>query len=90
MRESYVAIDRPGVTASGVWLETTMSADWVDGSQTGQVAGTWRVEGDQRCIDFTQGPAGTTECATMYRHGDGYLSVNPDGSLHGYHENTPI
>ena len=90
--EDYWAIDMPGITASGEWAADTMFANWTNSNSgnSGYVAGTWRVDGDQRCIDFTEGPAGTTECTTIYQHGDGYLSVNPDGSLHGYHETAPL
>ncbi|MEZ5667883.1 MAG: hypothetical protein R3F55_10715 [Alphaproteobacteria bacterium] len=94
VREDYAAIDIAGVTASGVWnADGTMSATWTNGSNTGNVAGDWYVDGDMRCIRFSigSGEGGRNpECTTIYVYNDGYLSVNPDGSLHGYHRNTPL
>ncbi|MGF1623680.1 MAG: hypothetical protein ACFCVH_02245 [Alphaproteobacteria bacterium] len=91
VREDFVSIDWPGTTASGVWnADGTMSARWNHGTDGGEVAGDWYVDGDTRCIRFEQTDGPNPECTTIYAHGDGYLSVNPDGSLHGYHTNSPL
>jgi len=86
-----VAIDQPGLTASGFWLEGTMESDWRSGDGSGTVTGTWYVDAQERCIVHSSGDlVGTTECHAIYVYGDGYLSVNGDGSLHGYHELQPL
>ena len=85
--ERYISIDRPGLTASGFWLEGTMESSWQEGEDGGTVGGTWSVDGRQICVAYASGTlAGTTDCHAIYTYGDGYLSVNAaDGSLHGYH-----
>ena len=91
MRESYISIDMAGFMAEGAWLAETMSVTWMkDTGISGHLAGAWQVEDDRLCITYRSGyRAPETECLAIYRYPPGYLSTNPDGSLHGYHELTP-
>ena len=45
-----------------------------------------------RCIRFTSGAGDgpNPECTEVYQFADGYLSVFPDGSINGFHTNTPL
>ena len=89
--ERYIAIDQPGLTASGFWLEGTMESNWQEGDDSGTVTGTWSVDGQQICVAYDSGTLeGTTDCNAVYTYGDAYLSVNEDGSLHGYHALRPL
>ena len=50
------------------------------------VAGHWRAENDLRCVTFAPATDNAWSCAAVWRLQDGrYLSMNPDGSIHGLH-----
>jgi hypothetical protein len=50
------------------------------------VAGHWRAENDLRCVAFVPLTDNAWSCAAVWRLEDGrYLSMNPDGSIHGLH-----
>ena len=50
------------------------------------VAGHWRAENDLRCVAFAPLTDNAWSCAAVWRLGDGrYLSMNPNGSIHGLH-----
>lgn len=53
------------------------------------VAGHWRAENDLRCVAFVPLTDNAWSCAAVWRLEDGrYLSMNPDGSIHGLHALT--
>ena len=53
------------------------------------VAGHWRAENDLRCVAFAPLTDNPWSCAAVWRLEDGrYLSMNPDGSIHGLHALT--
>ncbi len=88
VKETYTAKDIPGLTAESTWsADGKISTDWKIGSKSGNIQGKWYVENDMRCIKHDEPLAdGTvTECQAIYRTGDYYTSLNPDGSLHGIH-----
>ena len=50
------------------------------------VAGHWRAENDLRCVAFAPVTDNAWSCAAVWRLEEGrYLSMNPDGSIHGLH-----
>ena len=50
------------------------------------VTGRWRAENDLRCVAFAPVTDNAWSCAAVWRLEDGrYLSMNPDGSIHGLH-----
>ena len=50
------------------------------------VAGQWRAENDLRCVTFAPVTDNAWSCSAVWRLEDGrYLSINPDGSIHGLH-----
>ena len=55
-------------------------------SEPQSVAGRWRAENDLRCVAFAPISENAWSCAAVWRLEDGrYLSMNPDGSIHGLH-----
>lgn len=64
------------------WQRSEGDADPVPQS----VAGHWRAENDLRCVAFAPVTENAWSCAEVWRLEDGrYLSMNPDGSIHGLH-----
>ena len=93
VREDYVAVDIPGVTAVAEWKsDGTMKADWKSKNDAGSVKGVWYVKSDERCIKYSEkSPGGPeVECASIYQTGNNYTSINPDGSVHGTHTLSPL
>jgi hypothetical protein len=89
--ESYESRDRETtVTAIGEWAaDGTMRAEWHQGANSGEVAGSWYVENDLRCVRFDQDMTPNPECTKIFETGDGtYTSIWPDGKIHGIHTMT--
>lgn len=64
------------------WQRSESDADPVPQS----VAGRWRAENDLRCVALAPVTDNAWSCAAVWRLEDGrYLSMNPDGSVHGLH-----
>ncbi len=66
---------------------------WRNVNDAGEVGGVWRVIDDQRCTTIiieTPKYSGKEQCGKIFRQGEKYLSLNPDGSIHGVHSLTPL
>jgi predicted amidohydrolase YtcJ len=64
------------------------TSEWSGAGSRGRVAGTWHIEGDQRCVTIGSGIADAEDhetCSPIYKCGDTMVSVNPDGTIHGVH-----
>jgi len=66
---------------------------WSNNKDSGEVTGSWRVQGDLRCIIILSGLSkriGKERCSPVFQSGSKYLSFNPDGSIHGIHVLSPL
>ena len=93
VKEQYIDSDNPALTAESEWhSDGAFKATWKSGEETGNTSGKWYVENEMRCIKHDVPlPNGLhTECHRMYQTGDTYTSINPDGSIHGEHSNSPL
>lgn len=83
-----------GASALNYWYsDGRFISRWKSTTQAGEVSGTWRVRNDERCVTIQSGmpdQAGREICSPIYRENDLYISVNPDGSIHGRHRLSPI
>lgn len=83
-----------GASALNHWYsDGRFISRWKSKTESGEVSGTWRVHNDERCVTIQSGlpdRAGREICSPIYRENDLYISVNPDGSIHGRHRLTPI
>ena len=71
-----------GSFVSRWWQRSEGDADPVPQS----VAGHWRAKNDLRCVAFAPVSENAWSCAAVRSLEDGrYLSMNPDGSIHGFH-----
>lgn len=89
VKESYTAKDVPGLTAETEWAaDGRFQASYVIGDNKGTTEGRWFIEGDSRCMkhDAPLPDGSDSECQTLYKTGDSYTSLNPDGSIHGVHK----
>ncbi len=86
--------DSVGTTAVNRWYDDgRFSNEWSAAHGSGKVTGRWRAFDSQRCIIIESGLAdriGKETCAAVYRHGQTYFSLNPDGSIHGKHTLSPL
>ena len=86
--------DTAGTHATNYWYSNgTFTNAWRNAKGSGEVAGRWWAEGGKRCVLITSGlpgREGVAQCSPVYRRGDHYLSIEPDGRIHGIHLLTPI
>ena len=94
VRDEAQVQDAAGTSAVNHWYaDGRFSNRWRNTAGSGEVTGRWRAADDQRCVTILSGlPAreGKETCSPVYRRGDRYLSLNPDGSIHGIHTLTPL
>ncbi len=94
VRDDAKVQDTAGTVAVNYWYANgAFTNQWSNSSGSGEVTGQWRAENNQRCILFESGlptRIGEEVCAPVYRRGASYLSLNPDGSIHGIHTLSPI
>lgn len=94
VRDDALVQDSAGTTAINHWYSNgSFINQWRNEQLSGEVRGRWWAEDDQRCIVITQGlpeRSGVKSCTPLYRVGDRYFSVNPDGSVHGIHRLSPL
>ena len=94
VEDRAIVADSEGTTAVNYWYSDGRFINrWKNRTDSGEVSGTWRVHNDQRCVLIRTGlpdRIGRETCAPMYQQGDLYISVNPDGSIHGRHSLSPI
>lgn len=94
VRDDAELQDGSGTLAVNYWYaDGTFSNRWTNKSGSGEVAGTWWAEADKRCVLIASGlPSleGSVRCSPIYRRGETYLSVEPDGSIHGVHRLSVI
>lgn len=94
VKDSAVVQEFSGSSAVTYWhADGRFETHWRNGTRTGRVSGRWFARDDQRCAvysgpDDAQTPI--TECAAIYRQGGRYLSVKPDGTIHGIHILSPL
>lgn len=66
---------------------------WRSPHGSGKVTGRWRAQNGKRCVTILSGlpeRIGRETCSPVYRLGQIYLSINPDGSVHGKHSLSPL
>lgn len=93
VRELYSGHDNPNVTAVGEWRsDGEFMATWKVGDDAGDTVGKWYVENGQRCIahDVPLPNGVDTECHTIFKSGDTFTSLNPDGTVHGTSTISPL
>ncbi len=81
--------DEAGTTAVNQWHSDGRFVNrWKNAADSGEVIGTWRVVGDQRCVLISaglEGAIGKEKCSPVFKSGERYMSVNADGSIHAFH-----
>ena len=85
--------DQRGISAETHWYaDGRFVSRWWQPSESDfdpepqSVAGHWRAENDLRCVSFAPVTDNSWSCAAVWRLQDGrFLSMNPDGSIHGLH-----
>ena len=86
--------DAAGTHAVNYWYsDGTFTNTWRNANASGEVAGRWWARDGKRCVMITAGlPAreGVAQCSPVYRRGDHYLSIEPDGRIHGIHRLSTI
>ena len=94
MRDRASVQDSAGTTAVNAWYSDGSFVNrWQNGEHSGEVRGRWWARDDKRCIVITAGlpeREGVESCSPLYREGERYFSVNPDGSVHGIHQLSPL
>jgi hypothetical protein len=94
VRDDAIVQDSAGTRAVNYWYaDGRFTNQWSNRGGSGKVTGQWWADKDQRCILIQSGlpdRIGKQACAPVYRHGSEYLSLNPDGSIHGRHTLSPI
>lgn len=94
VRDDARVQDAVGTIAVNFWYaDGSFTNAWSNEHGSGTVQGHWRAQDDKRCIVITAGLAdriGKESCSPVLRRGKEYLSINPDGSIHGIHRLTPI
>jgi hypothetical protein len=94
VRDDAMVQDAAGTSAVNYWCaDGTFTNEWSNETGSGQVVGRWRAINDQRCVVIFSGlpdDSDTERCSPILRDGGQYLSVNPDGSIHGVHTLSPI
>ena len=91
--DSAVVHDLANGRAINHWYsDGRFTSEWSSDDRSGTVVGTWRVEGDQRCVSVNSGLPDTgliKTCSPLYRCDDRIVSLNEDGSWHGSHQLRP-
>lgn len=88
-------MDTPGVHAETHWYAGGhFQTRWWSSNREGSVTGLWTAKDNKRCVllsaPWTTSEAGW-QCAAILKRPDGrYISLNPDGSLHGLHQLSVI
>ena len=85
--------DQRGISAETHWhADGRFVSRWWqtanDGSRSPQqsVTGRWRAENNLRCVSYGFNASSDWSCAEVWLLADGrYLSLDPDGSIHGLH-----
>ena len=94
VRDDARVQDEAGTRAVNHWYaDGRFTNSWSNDNASGSVQGRWRASDGKRCIVITVGlpdRIGRESCSTVLRRGDEYLSLNPDGSIHGIHRLSPI
>jgi hypothetical protein len=93
VREDYVAIDDPGLTATVTYIsDGDFSAKWKKGwFFHGNLKGNWYTDGDQLCVKTTTKIDGSDlYCVSIYEMDENYTAVHPDGSYQGISTLTPL
>ena len=94
VRDDAQVQDAAGTRAVNHWYaDGRFTSHWSNDLDSGEVTGTWRVEKNLRCIIIATGVperVGTNRCGFLFRRGNEYLSLNPDGSIHGIHTLSPL
>ena len=94
VRDDAIVQDAAGTRAVNRWhADGRFMSRWSNGTDSGEVTGTWRVENDLRCITISTGlpqRVGQESCGPVFRRGSKYLSINSDGSIHGVHTLSPL
>jgi hypothetical protein len=93
-RDDAMVQDAAGTSAVNYWCaDGTFINTWSNEQDSGRVIGRWRAVNDERCVVIVSGlpEYGAAErCGPILRDGEQYLSVNPDGSIHGVHTLAPM
>ncbi len=94
VRDDATVQDAAGTSAVNFWCaDGTFTNAWSNGTRSGKVVGRWRAFNDERCVVITSGHPefeDVERCSPILRTGERYLSVNPDGSIHGVHTLSTI
>ena len=94
VRDAAEVQDQAGTLAVNDWYKNgTFVVRWSNHSESGEVTGRWWAENNKRCIEIYTGlpeSKGVTSCSLIYRRGDVFLSMEPDGRIHGIHRLTPL
>ena len=94
VRDDARVQDAAGTTAVNFWYaDGSFTNAWSNQHGSGTVQGRWRAQDGKRCIVITAGlpeRIGKESCSRVLRRGQEYLSLNPDGSIHGIHTLTPM
>ena len=94
VRDDAMVQDSAGTTAINYWYgDGTFTNQWRNERGSGEVRGRWWADKDRRCIVITEGlpeRIGVESCTPMYREGEQFFSVDPDGSIHGIHRLSPL
>ena len=93
VRDDARVQDAAGTRAVNVWhADGHFVNNWHNAGGSGEVRGRWRAHDNMRCITIESGledRIGVESCKPMYRLGEDYYSVNPDGTVHGVHRLSP-
>ena len=94
VRDAAEVRDSAGTRAVNYWYADGRFVNrWSNNGRSGEVTGQWRAYNNRRCVLILSGlpdRIGRETCAPVYQHGSTYLSINPDGSIHGVHTLSPI
>ncbi len=92
-REDFKGVNNPGVTAVGEWSpEGQLVARWKSRNNSGEVNGQLFIENNMRCITFEQDLDPNPECTWVFTtdKDDTFVSVLPNGKVHGTHAISPL
>lgn len=94
VRDKAEIQDAAGTTAVNHWYSDGRFVNhWRNSTNSGEVTGSWRVVGDERCVLISaglEGAVGKEKCSPVFKVGERYMSVNADGSVHALHTLTPL
>lgn len=94
VRDEAQVQDSAGTRAVNYWYaDGRFINEWSSPDGSGRVTGRWRAKDGRRCVLIRSGlpdRIGKEICGPVYRRGQTYLSLNPDGSIHGMHTLAPL